>query len=470
MLAVGAILCFLTLGGLALMSGNDGSQSEVPQAPTDPTLRSIDDTNSIDTVSEEPVLPAADFWSDNTSGGAPLKVQFFDESNGSPTSWNWNFGDRVTSTKQNPIHTYTTAGVYTVGETVTNEEGKDTEIKTKYITVTSSKDTDTLVDTGSTEKNTDTASRSGGTALTDTASQSTGTAPTADFSASHTTGEAPLKVSFTDESTGSPTEWKWNFGDGSPIIDGTTSAYQNPTHTYEKAGVYEVKETAINSVGRDTETKTGYITVTAPDSTDTTSEPTETAPDADFSADITSGTAPLTVTFTDESTGSSTEWKWNFGDGSPIIDGTTSAYQNPTHTYEKAGVYEVKETAINSVGRDTETKTGYITVTSPEDTGTSVDTGTASEPTETAPVADFSASQTSGEVPLTISFSDESTGSPTEWKWNFGDGSPIIDGTTSAYQNPTHTYEKAGVYEVKETAINSVGRDTEIKTGYITVT
>ncbi|WP_235270029.1 PKD domain-containing protein [Methanosarcina mazei] len=351
------------------MSGNDGSQSEVPQAPTDPTLRSIDDTNSIDTVSEEPVLPAADFWSDNTSGGAPLKVQFFDESNGSPTSWNWNFGDRVTSTKQNPIHTYTTAGVYTVGETVTNEEGKDTEIKTKYITVTSSKDTDTLVDTGSTEKNTDTASRSGGTALTDTASQSTGTAPTADFSASHTTGEAPLKVSFTDESTGSPTEWKWNFGDGSPIIDGTTSAYQNPTHTYEKAGVYEVKETAINSVGRDTETKTGYITVTSPEDTGTSvdtgtaSEPTETAPVADFSASQTSGEVPLTISFSDESTGSPTEWKWNFGDGSPIIDGTTSAYQNPTHTYEKAGVYEVKETAINSVGRDTEIKTGYITVT-----------------------------------------------------------------------------------------------------------
>jgi PKD repeat protein len=86
--------------------------------------------------------------------------------------------------------------------------------------------------------------------------------PDADFSASQTTGEAPLTVSFTDESMGSPTEWKWNFGDGSPIIDGTTSAYQNPTHTYEEAGVYEVKETAINSAGRDTETKTGYITVT----------------------------------------------------------------------------------------------------------------------------------------------------------------------------------------------------------------
>ena len=90
-------------------------------------------------------------------------------------------------------------------------------------------------------------------------------------------------------------------------------------------------------------------------------------PNAEFFADITSGYAPLAVKFTDESTGHPTEWKWNFGDGSPIIDGTTSDYQNPTHTYEKAGVYEVKETAINSVGRDTEIKTGYITVKSSKD-------------------------------------------------------------------------------------------------------
>lgn len=94
---------------------------------------------------------------------------------------------------------------------------------------------------------------------------------------------------------------------------------------------------------------------------------TEYAPDAEFSADVIWGYAPLTVKFTDESTGNPTEWKWNFGDGSPIIDGTTSDYQNPTHTYEKAGVYEVKETAINSVGRNTEIKTEYITVKSSKD-------------------------------------------------------------------------------------------------------
>ena len=84
-------------------------------------------------------------------------------------------------------------------------------------------------------------------------------------------------------------------------------------------------------------------------------------------------------------------------------------------------------------------------------------------------IADFIVSPTSGNAPLSVKFTDKSTGSPTEWKWNFGDGSEIIDGNTSAYQNPTHVYSKAGTYTVKETAINAVGRNTVMKTNYITV-
>jgi len=175
--------------------------------------------------------------------------------------------------------------------------------------------------------------------------------PVTAFTASPTSGNAPLSVKFTDKSTGSPTEWKWNFGDGSPIIDGKTSAYKNPTHVYSKAGTYTVKETAINAVGRNTVSKINYIKVTTPP-----------APVAAFTASPTSGKAPLSVKFTDKSTGSPTEWKWNFGDGSPIIDGKTSAYMNPTHVYSKAGTYTVKETAINAVGRNTVSKTNYITV------------------------------------------------------------------------------------------------------------
>jgi PKD repeat protein len=265
--------------------------------------------------------------------------------------------------------------------------------------------------------------------------------PVAAFTASPTSGNAPLSVNFTDKSTGSPTEWKWNFGDGSKIIDGNTSDYKNPTHVYSKAGTYTVKETAINAVGRNTVTKSKYIKITnAP------------APVAAFTASPTSGNAPLSVNFTDKSTGSPTEWKWNFGDGSKIIDGNTSDYKNPTHVYSKAGTYTVKETAINAVGRNTVTKSNYIKITNAP-----------------APVAAFTASPTSGNVPMSVKFTDKSTGSPTEWKWNFGDGSKIIDGNTSDYKNPTHVYSKAGTYTVKETAINAVGRNTVTKSNYITV-
>jgi len=85
-----------------------------------------------------------------------------------------------------------------------------------------------------------------------------GTAPTAAFSASATSGQAPLTVNFTDLSTGSPTSWSWNFGDG-----GTASA-QNPSHNYSAAGVFTVSLTATNASGSDAEVKTDYITVTAP--------------------------------------------------------------------------------------------------------------------------------------------------------------------------------------------------------------
>jgi len=84
-----------------------------------------------------------------------------------------------------------------------------------------------------------------------------GTAPTAAFSASPTTGTAPLTVQFADTSTGGPTSWQWDFqNDGS-----TDSTQQNPTFVYTNPGTYSVKLIVGNSSGSDTLTKTGYITV-----------------------------------------------------------------------------------------------------------------------------------------------------------------------------------------------------------------
>jgi len=246
--------------------------------------------------------------------------------------------------------------------------------------------------------------------------------PVANFSGSPTSGCAPLAVSFTDQSTGDITSWSWDFGDGG------TSTQQNPSHTYNSGGQYTVSLTVTGPGGSDTNTKTNYITVNV-------------GPTADFSGSPTSGVEPLTVSFTDLSTGGATSWSWDFGDGG------TSTQQNPSHTYNTAGTYTVSLTATNSCGSDTNTKTDYITV----------------NPCN-APVAGFVGSPTSGDAPLAVNFTDQSTNSPTSWSWDFGDGG------TSTQQNPSYTYNTAGTYTVTLISTNSCGSDTATKVDYITVT
>ncbi|WP_292382034.1 PKD domain-containing protein [Methanosarcina sp. UBA289] len=247
--------------------------------------------------------------------------------------------------------------------------------------------------------------------------------PVAAFSASPTSGNAPLKVQFTDKSANSPTSWKWSFGDG------TYSTDQNPAHTYNKQGKYTISLTVKNAKGSNTVTKSSHINVAAPLK----------SPVAAFSASPTSGNAPLKVQFTDKSTGTPTKWKWSFGDG------TYSTSKNPAHTYSKAGKYTVSLTSSNSAGSNTLKKSGYINVAAPLK----------------APVAAFSASPRSGKAPLKVQFTDKSANSPTSWKWSFGDG------TYSTSKNPAHTYNKAGKYTVKLTVKNAKGSNTKTISGYI---
>ena len=337
---------------------------------------------------DTPIPPVASFLANLTSGKTPLTIQFTDTSTNTPTFWSWTFGDGSTSSEKNPDHTYSNPGTYTVALTATNAAGSDTETKADYITVTAP------------------------------------APPEANFSGTPRSGTAPLTVSFTDLSTNTPTSWSWTFGDGS------TSTEENPGHEYTSAGTYSVSLTVENSDGSDTETKADYITVTAP-----------APPSADFSGTPRSGTAPLTVSFTDLSTNTPTSWSWTFGDGS------TSTEENPDHEYTSAGTYSVSLTVENSDGSDIETKADYITVTAPA-----------------PPSADFSGTPRLGTAPLSVSFTDLSTNSPISWSWTFGDGS------TSTEENPDHEYASAGTYSVSLTVENSDGSDTETKADYITVT
>jgi parallel beta-helix repeat protein len=248
----------------------------------------------------------------------------------------------------------------------------------------------------------------------------------ANFTSNVTAGKAPLKVGFTDSSTGSPTAWNWNFGDKT-----ANSTLKNPTHTYTAAGNYSVSLTVTNGAGNKTVTKLNYIKVTA-------GTP---IPVANFSSNITSGKVPLTVAFTDKSTNSPTSWNWNFGDGT-----ANSTVKNPTHIYSKAGTFTVKLTATNTAGSNTVTKSNYITVV-------------------TTPVANFSGTPTTGKATLKVQFTDKSTNSPSSWAWNFGDGT-----ANSTAKNPAHNYTKKGTFTVTLTAKNIAGSSTKALAKYITTT
>ncbi|MGD9118474.1 MAG: PKD domain-containing protein, partial [Dehalococcoidia bacterium] len=114
-------------------------------------------------------------------------------------------------------------------------------------------------------------------------------------------------------------------------------------------------------------------------------------PEADFEATPTSGCdIPLSVDFTDLSTGDPTSWDWDFGDSSAHSD-----QQNPTHEYTAAGTYTVTLIATNDCGSDTETKTDYITITQCDDCEKCEGGVCVDDPTKD-PTADFSGTPTSG--------------------------------------------------------------------------
>ncbi len=81
------------------------------------------------------LMPIADFTAAPTSGVAPLNVSFADSSQGSFTSWSWDFGDGSTSTSRNPSHTYASPGTYTVNLTVSGPGGTLTKSKANFIFV-----------------------------------------------------------------------------------------------------------------------------------------------------------------------------------------------------------------------------------------------------------------------------------------------------------------------------------------------
>jgi len=245
--------------------------------------------------------------------------------------------------------------------------------------------------------------------------------PVADFIATPTTGAFPLTVQFTNKSFREITGYFWDFGDS------LTSTEQNPAHTYQKIDTFTVKLTVSGPAGSDTLLRPNYITVKPPP-----------APSARFEVTPSSGTAPLTVQFTDRSTGQINTRLWEFGDGQ------TSTESNTSHLYSDGGTYTAKLTVTGLGGTSFTTATIRIKYA--------------------VPVADFIAFPRNGVAPLTVQFTDSARGNVTLYRWEFGDGYAAVG------KNPSHIYQNAGVYSVQLKVSGPGGEHTAIKNDYITVT
>jgi PKD repeat protein len=197
-------------GGVAYpptFQGNGNTSTEIPDAP--PVCFDIVHRGGSDI--------AFYGWPRRVDSGVPV---FFTGLNAvSVDSWDWDFGDETThGTVQNPIHSYGSAGVYTVTLVATlTVGGTRIVVGTDYIHVN---------------------------------------AVTTDFTTSPRYGSLDLNptgllVQFTDASTGSPTDWNWDFGDPSSGGD-NASTLQSPTHIYANPGVYTVQLTASNPGSSDT--------------------------------------------------------------------------------------------------------------------------------------------------------------------------------------------------------------------------
>ena len=414
--------------------------------------------------------PVAAFTASPTSGCGPLSVTFTDQSTNTPLYWEWDFGNGQTSSRQNPVCTYGTAGTYTVTLIAKNASGADAIRKTDYITVYPY--------------------------------------PSPAFTVNYTLACAPALIQFTDQSTpgqGSIAQWAWTFGDGS------TSSAQNPSHSYTQTGYYNIGLKVTNSAGcSNSANLSRYIRIVP-----------GVQPNFAWNQTSAACSAPFDVSFLNQTAGpGNLSYSWTLGNGN------SSTLTNPTTVYPSNTSYTVTLTASSDLGCSASTQqvvsfgNASAKITGPDSAciNTPVSFTDGSTPTPSSlswalgdgttflnqssvshtytttgtysiklvnnystcvdsvvqplvivdtPVAAFIATTpTAGcKAPFTVSFQDKTTPGATSWSWNFGDG------TTSNLQNPTHTYTSVDTFDVTLTASSSVGcSSTVTQKQFVTIT
>jgi gliding motility-associated-like protein len=387
-------------------------------------------------------LPVAAFAFDTVCQGA---ASSFTNQSVSSVDWTWDFGDgSAGSTANSPTHTYAVSGTYVVSLIAANAFGC----------------TDTITHSVVVRPN-----------------------PVASFTA--TTACFTYATAFTDNSTAA-VSWNWNFGDGSAAV-----AVASPLYIYPAAGTYNATLIVTNVFGC-TNTVTNPVIVNP-------------VPVAAF-ANTTVCLGQSTV-FTDQTSGSPIGWTWDFGDGSAF-----DLTQDPDHAYAAAGNYNVTLIASGGSGcLDTITNTitvdpvptanftfasvcandtmffNSISLGTPDTFSWDFGDGSSNNLNDPSPehvfttagtynvilVAGYSSTGCTNSItipvtvhPLTVpgftsttpclnvatAFTDATANSPTQWSWNFGDGSVFV--TT---QNPSHVYTSPGTYAVTLVTQNVFG-------------
>ncbi|PCH69915.1 MAG: hypothetical protein COC01_00325 [Bacteroidetes bacterium] len=312
--------------------------------------------------------------------------------------------------------------------------------------------------------------------------------PVAKFSADATLSCDGI-VTFTDNSTNSPTSWFWDFGDGN------TDTIQSPTHTYSTDTTYSISLIASNQWGSDTLIKSNYVTVSIGG--------------GPIAASCTSGTdngglgfgiTNFTFGSINSTTGDASEnyQDYTCSQGTNLIEGKiynmSITVDNPsTHhvrvwadfnndaAFDTTTELLLSVNTVLNVNQDVSIPTGAV-LNTPLRLRVSADWSGSAEPTpcklldygqaedysivilvnNDPPAADFSVND-SITCDGNVNFSDISQNVPTSWFWDFGDGN------TDTTQNPSHNYSIDSTYNVMFVAINANGSDTLTKNSFIQV-
>lgn len=342
--------------------------STAPMPCADLEFGQAEDYTIIITQNNNP--PVTNFNANNTTT-CNGTLCFTDLSSNVPTSWLWNFGDGNTSTQQNPCHTYTSDGTYTVSLTAFNANGNDVMTKTNYITVNTAAQvlapscTPTTLSYccgyGITNVNFNTINN-----VTPDASEGY-----KDFSCTHQTTISegafyPLSITTGTSNAQDTRVWIDFNNDG--VFNNTNELILDAPNAYNPSTNFLVPSGAIlntplrmrissdvvgtlqngctnNDFGQTEDYGVTIIANVLPPSSAFTATPQITCND--------------TVRFTDITSGSPISWLWYFGDG------TTSTLQHPSHFYTSEGTYTVSLVTTNSFGQDSVAVINYIRILCP---------------------------------------------------------------------------------------------------------